>query len=482
MHTKKIYSKNAKYSGATLVEVLLAVALLGMLTVGLVASIIYVVQSASDSFDSIQATQVAQEGLEAINDIRNQDFALLTDGNKGLALSANRWTFSGASDTTTPGFTRTVNITTADSNPVTGAVTKKIISTVTWGNPTKSIIVNTYLTNWLRETTTIGDWTIPSNQSTLDITTNSDGLDVHVVGNIAFVTRALVTTTSQFCAVNITTNTSINCLVTAITGTLNNFAIRGNYAYITTTNNTGEIAIVDISNPSDNVNSFKVVSLIDIPGTNDATGIKIYGDRMYVARTYVAGASSPELVGLNLTNATAPTIVSSYDSTNTSGYVDLEKIGNYIYLSSANTGSELNIFPISGDTLSAPTAINLSGSQAGSTVANYNGLLFFARLNTSNIIFNTTVTPLNPTQVKSFNPQAAVGAVDFTDDWKYALMATDRGTGEFQVWDVSLANPTRVGQINETAALYGLEYVSTLDRAIVVGASNTEELIIVRPG
>jgi hypothetical protein len=82
--------------------------------------------------------------LEAVRNIRDENFSNLTDGTFGLTSTGNQWNLSGASDTTDI-FTRAVTISAVDANR------KLVTSTVTWQqNPQRagSVQAVTYLTNW----------------------------------------------------------------------------------------------------------------------------------------------------------------------------------------------------------------------------------------------------------------------------------------------------------------------------------------------
>lgn len=130
--------------GFSLVEVLLAVSIFGLIVTALVGGLIFGQQSTALAGARSRATILADEGLEAVRNIRDENFSNLTDGAFGLAISANQWVFSGTSDTTDI-FTRAITISAIDANR------KLVTSTVTWQqNPqrTGSVTLTTYLSNW----------------------------------------------------------------------------------------------------------------------------------------------------------------------------------------------------------------------------------------------------------------------------------------------------------------------------------------------
>lgn len=131
-------------NGFSLVEVLLAVSVFGLLVTALVGAIIYGQESTAISGSRARAVFLADEGLEAARNIRDENYANLANGAYGLAISGSQWAFSGSSDTTDI-FTRQMTIADAGTNR------KQVTSAVTWQqNPqrTGTVTLVTYLTNW----------------------------------------------------------------------------------------------------------------------------------------------------------------------------------------------------------------------------------------------------------------------------------------------------------------------------------------------
>lgn len=134
--------------GFSLVEVLLASFLFGFLVTVFVGAYIYGQDSTTLAGRRARATFLAQEALEAVRSIRDDNFSNLVDGTYGLAISGNQWIFSGSSDSTEI-FTRQVTISTVDADR------KQITAQITWQqNPqrTGNISLTTYLTDWAQET------------------------------------------------------------------------------------------------------------------------------------------------------------------------------------------------------------------------------------------------------------------------------------------------------------------------------------------
>ncbi len=136
--------------GIALVEIILATSIFALLITTLVGAFLYGQESTALAGQRSRATFLAEEGLEAVRNIRDEgdvgEFGDLTAGTHGLAISSDEWTFSGSSDTTGI-FTRDIEIVDVDS------FTKNIISTVTWQQNqqrTGSVELTSRFTDWMR--------------------------------------------------------------------------------------------------------------------------------------------------------------------------------------------------------------------------------------------------------------------------------------------------------------------------------------------
>lgn len=136
--------QNTKEEAFALVEALLAGAVFVLVVTAVVGTIIYGRESSSLAGGRARAVLLAEEGLEAARNIRDDNFSTLAAGNYGVVVSSNRWRFSGSSDTTGT-FTRQVSISEIDDER------RVVTSTVTWQQNeqrTGSVVLTTYLHNW----------------------------------------------------------------------------------------------------------------------------------------------------------------------------------------------------------------------------------------------------------------------------------------------------------------------------------------------
>src|SRR3989338_11430647 len=129
--------------GFSIVEVLLSSSIIILIVTVFMWAFFYGSESTAIAGQRARAIFLAEEGLEASRNIRDENFSNLTDGIKGLAISSNQWAFSGTSDITDSFFTRQITISSAGTNR------KQVVSSVTWqqnNQRTGSVSLTTYLT------------------------------------------------------------------------------------------------------------------------------------------------------------------------------------------------------------------------------------------------------------------------------------------------------------------------------------------------
>jgi len=150
--------------GFSLIELILSSALVLLLATLFTNAVLSGIEGSVTSGSYARANLLAEEGLEATRNIRDDGYSNLSDGTYGIGLSGGAWAFLGTSDTQ-DGFSRSVQVQTLD------ATTKQVTSTVTWQlSPTRTgtVTESTYLTNL----------------DTLPTATQADGLLVDVSGAV----------------------------------------------------------------------------------------------------------------------------------------------------------------------------------------------------------------------------------------------------------------------------------------------------------
>jgi Tfp pilus assembly protein PilV len=451
--------------GSLLLEALLAGAVFSVLVMGIVGTIIYGVQSAELATRRAQAMYLANEGLEASRNIRDAAFANLVDGTYGIS-AGTQWAFSGSSDVTDI-FTRAVTVATVDST------TKQITSNVSWQQNQQrsgSVSLITYLTNWMAARP--NRWSIPSQQSALDMSGTLDGVKVQIAGNYAYVIRA--GTTTNFAIVDISTPSSPT-LVGSLTlaGTPVNIAILGSYAYVSSTTDTTELQVVNVATPTAPV----LAGSYNAAGNTDGAGIFAVGSVLYLGR---AAGAAQEFHVINIATPTAPALLGSLAIGGAVNEVYLS--GNFAYLATSVDTRELAVVNVATPT--APVlagSLDLTGTNDALAITGYGTTVFAGRLGGS-VVSIGVATPASPSLLATLTVGGNVNDLSLGRSNTYLFSATSSATAEFTVFDVTTVSaPTSLGILNLSANLFGVAYDSTRDRAIGVGADDALELRIFRP-
>lgn len=454
--------KSKDNKGFSLVEVLLATALLSLFLAAVTASFVYGLRGVGWGGDRAQAVFLAEEGLAAAQNVRDAGFTGLSDGTFGLSSSGSQWAFSGSSDTT-ENFTRQLVISSIDST------IKSVTSTVTWpksGTSTGTVSLVTYLSNWIANTVT--GWAAAVQSGTYNASGSQNGLKVQVSGNYAYLVRA--GGSPDFLVFDITTPTSPRLVSSLNIGsTPTNIAVSGDYAYVTGASNTQELRIIYIANPE----VPGIVGTYNAIGNADALGVAVVGNTAYITR---ATSTDPEFVAINVTTKTAPTTLGSLELGD-SGY-DVAISGSYAYVASYNDAQELQVVNITPATPTLAGSYNIGGTTNANTLA-INGTSLFLGHGSNLRTFRIS----SPTAPAMINTYSLIGGIyDFAvDGANYLFAVTNSSTNDFQVIDVSIpASPARLVSVNLTGiAAAGVAYDPTLDQCAVAGTDDATEFIMV---
>lgn len=133
-----------KEKGFSVIEAVLAASIFGLLVTALSGVFIYGEEATRLSVNRARAVFLAEEGIEVVKNISEEDFVNLIDGTHGLTVVANQWQFFGSLDLTDI-FNREVTISTVNPD------TKMVVSTITWEQNLQrdgEVVLTTYLTNW----------------------------------------------------------------------------------------------------------------------------------------------------------------------------------------------------------------------------------------------------------------------------------------------------------------------------------------------
>lgn len=133
---------------------------------------------------------------------------------------------------------------------------------------------------------------------------------------------------------------------------VNDIEVRGNYAYLATSDDAGELTIVDVSNPAAPVVAGKFDAQTTVGGASDEDGwsVDVVGNYAYLGRERVNGGNERDFYILDISNPASVSIVGSKVVGMTSGsniYVSgIAKQGNYAFLSTTDSNKPFFVLNI----------------------------------------------------------------------------------------------------------------------------------------
>jgi len=128
-------------SGFSLLEPLLAGALLSFVALGLVSGIVFSQKNIVATTEKTKALFLAEVGLEAARAIEESDFEALAEGAWGLTTQGGLWALAASPDVTEAWFTRRITITAPSGD------TREVVSEVSYGEE-ESVSLEAIFTNW----------------------------------------------------------------------------------------------------------------------------------------------------------------------------------------------------------------------------------------------------------------------------------------------------------------------------------------------
>jgi Tfp pilus assembly protein PilV len=463
---------SAGQTGFSIVEILLATAIFSILVGALAGIVIYGQASAAISGDRIRADQLAEEGVEAVRNIRNAGYSNLTDGAYGLVQSGNVWTLSGTSDTNGI-YSRQTTIASGGSNR------KDVTSTVSWlaNGQTRTASVTTRLTNWRADVTNSApNWSAVSQKGGLDVVNTQDALKVVTVGNYAYIVRGAAN--PNLIIVNIS-NPSAPALVgtLALGGSPTNIFVSGNYAYVTNSSDSAELQIISIANPA----SPSLIATYNATGNANANAVYVANNTAYIARDADSSSSAYELTILNVATPSAPVLAGGYDN-NTASMTDVVVDNGTAFLGTNNSASEILQVNISVPLMPVLTTFtNLSTSGTVNDIKIAAGKVYIAQGSSLSIMDESTTAAMNRSGVVTISG-GVINDITLDNTNTYAFIGTSSPAAEFQTINVSTPASASVASTADIAgtssSLNGVAYSPTWSVVIGASAADREEVLI----
>lgn len=373
----------------------------------------------------------AQEGIEATINMRNTNYLLLTNGDHGLNLANDTWTFVEAPEDINEFYSRTITIEDVyrdiDNNISTEGTydpdTKKITSEVNWlqrGIIPRSVSLVTYLSNWTGD-----DW----------IQTTCTEFDTGTYEGTQLVTTPVPP--EDNCALQLLLEEAQSDFFTStdIGDHGNDVKISGNYAYLANNKTQTGLTIIDISNPQ----APTISQNLDI-GKN---GRKVFVD---AANIYLGVQNSTK--SLAIVDATNPSTASLISNENLGAYGNgMAIVGNYLYMGTDQDTNSLKIIDITNK--QNPTVVKSMsfGDEVGSITINGNYAYVGLDDDHNGLRVLDISNPANPVQVASLNVGEEVNAIKIQG--LFAYVGIEDSTNSLKVVNISNPlSPTIVATLN----------------------------------
>lgn len=483
----KIYF--SKYqSGFGLVEVIVAVAIFTIIAATGTMAVLGSFSTNRLGDEETEATLLAQEGIEAVRSIRNQDWStsfIGTDCTAGCGLDSagGSWVWSGTNNVFGK-FTRTVTVTQAQRDISNNIVTSggtidndtyQVISTVDWDfTPTRNntVELTTYLTNFIKAIG--GDWANPVQVASLDLPGNNNGWKIDVAGNYVYLVR--LDGNPDFVVIDVSNPASpVQVGSLSLNGTPRNIVVSGSYAYVASADNSQELQIVNISNPA----APSLVGSLNLSRRANAFGVDIVGSTVYLSRD---GSNRDELYVIDVSNPSAPNLQGSVNLGTDANEVIV--LGSYAYIASDSDSQELQVINVSNPAVpSLVGSLALTGGDNGETITGVGSTIILGRLG-GDVHTISVSSPSAPALLGTYNVGANVRDVALGNNDTYVFVGNDSNAAELQIIDISnLSAPSLVGFLNTSpnSDIDGVVYSQDLDTAFGAGEDNSSEFIVVTP-
>ncbi len=289
--------------GFLLIEVLLSTSVFILAVLAFSGALIYGQENVSLAGSRSRAVFLAEEGLEIVRNIRDNDFSGLADGTHGLAVSGANWAFSGSEDITDI-FTRQIEINSLNDT------TKIVTSTVTWQQNTwrtGAVSLVARFVNWLvfgwTQTTEddfnlgnensitvsnvsggevalrrAGSWANTTSYLLENMTGGQNVRGLFVIDNNLYIARASSANPELYVydlsdvsggSISETANYDLGRTPTGL-------HIYNNVAYFSTTSGSNDLAMIDLDSGS--------ITEINVPGGADATDVYVAGGKILVTK------------------------------------------------------------------------------------------------------------------------------------------------------------------------------------------------------
>ncbi len=421
--------------GGSLFEVIIVIGLLALFASTLFVSMGTQLMLSAGTYQSLQATALAQEGLEAARSIRDAGWSSLAVGTHGLLYTNTAWSFQHTSDTNDV-FTRTIAVTALSAHE------RQVISTVSWMNPshnTRSTSLATTLSNWRNVFVPLlhGNWSNPQTLGTIDLGSGNVPTGIVVKQGMVYMSAtASARSKPDFFVIDAQQPASPFIVGSLQTGSgVNGLAVSGTVAYLANDAATDQLQLVSIATPS----SPNIIRSFHLEGSAQrALSIALSGSLVMLGTQRDAG---PDLFLVDVSDPNSPRLLSSLEIGGDVNRISI--LGNRAYLATGNSAQEFIVVDIANPSVPAILAhVNLAGSESAATglyINSQDSRAYITRQQDED-----TSPEVNIYSIASPAAPTLLGNMEFSEDIPAVLAAdtllflgTTVSNLEFQIFDVT---------------------------------------------
>lgn len=422
-----MYKLKSQKSGFAIIEVLLAISLFSVFSVGIFYLSIDTVQRDAKVNNDSNAMYYAIEGLEAVRSIRDQNYLYLTNGDYGLNLEAGAWEFATAPEDINGIYERTITLSDIfrdeSGNIASDGIyfdpdTKKITSEILWLNKgalPRTTTLTGYVSNWR------GDQWIQSTcaefeEGTYDVTESVTQSELGA-DECGLKLAEIELASTEYGTANLGKHA-------------NDVVVEGSYAYIASDDKSKGMQIVNISNPL----SPSLVSYLNVGGI--ANYVHKLGSYLYLG---MDEDDESGLVIANVSSVNSPTKIKSIDIGNQGNQP--ETFDNYLLMPSGSSNNSLKVYDISNP--NSPSLTDTVDPRDEVQVATVKGNYAYLGMEDDDRGFRVVdiSDPNNVTLVSSLDIGEEANAISIIGN--IAFVGTEKSSNSLKVINISdPENPT----------------------------------------
>lgn len=470
--------------GILMMDVLLGLAIFSIFVGFIVVAMLFSQRGLLVGGDRMRAVFLSQRALEGVKAVRDGSYAALTAGTHGVRLGTNgKWELSGTGVVTSDHFVTSVTLV------PDGTKKMKVTTTTSWDfgpNRSGAVELHTTFADW-RTTKAIGNWGTVALQGSYVDAGNPLFNNAIANENYAYVTSEVAGGAGLyiFDISNLASPLRVNAGF-SIGASAYDVAIGNGLLYVSTSQDSGEIQIYDITNPL-TLSTANLVGTINISGSGRARALAFYNNTLFVTAT--EDSTQAEFYAFDVENPASVSVADSLDDT--ASYLDVHLHEGYAYVASSSDTLELRVIDVFNpqDLQFAPgNGYNLTDTPNANAVVTFGNYAILGRANGDAIeefvLFDISASPV-PTPPPGpwyMNAGEGVNSLDVDPSGTYAFAATNLTTAEFRVIDIATfaaGGSPLTGSYNTTSGQgRGVYYSPELDRVFLM---TNKGFLILRP-